>query len=246
MNNIKAIFIKQFQSMLKNPVLIGQAILYLAIVLVLTFFIGGPPEDCDSCIPAYVCAQCLEDNPPLDTPNPSLAGLFTVMFVGLALVGAASALVIEDKTTQNLRFMSMARVKPGQYMLGTTTAMFSLIFVILICYALSGRYLGIDMLWFMAVTMSGAIVSILLGIVMALSKAPALTTPISLFLGMGPMLSTFNETLARGLRFTYTQQINLAVSDLSGDLSSNFIIIGINGAVTLLLFIIMYRKGVLG
>ena len=245
MNNIKAIFIKQFQSMLKNPVLLGQAILYLIIVVILTFFIGGPPDDCYSCIPAYVCEQCLEDNPPLDTPNPSLTGLFTVMFVGLALVGAASALVIEDKTTQNLRFMSMARVKPGQYMLGTTSAMFVLIFIILILYALSGRYFGVDMLWFMAITMSGAIVSILLGIVMALSKAPALTTPISLFLGMGPMLSTFNETLARALYFTYTQQINLAVSDLNEDLSRNFMIIGINGALILLLFVLMYRKGVL-
>jgi len=168
------------------------------------------------------------------------------MFVGFALVGSASALVIEDKTTQNLRFMAMADVKPWQYLVGTVVSMAILSVGILALYALVGRYLGVQMIWFMAITMSGAIVSILLGLVVGLSKAPGLTTLLSLVLGLGPMLSGFNEALARVLRFTFTQQVNLAVSDLSADLSTNFMIIGANGAVILLLFVWMHRKGVLG
>jgi len=244
MRNAKAIYHKQLQSLLKNPGMIVQAVIFLILVIAITFLIGDDtPVDCDSCIPAYVCETCAETNAPLDTPNPSLAGLFVVMFVGFAVVGSASALVMEDKNTQNLRFMKMADVKPYEYLVGTAVSMFAVILVILILYALVGRYFGADMLWFMAATASGALVSVLLGLVVGLSKAPGLATLFSMVFGLGPMLSSFNETLARLLRFTYTQQVNLAVSGLDGDLSTNFIVIAANGAVVLAYFIWMHRKG---
>jgi len=248
MKNIKAVFIKQFQSLLKNPVMLAQALFYLVLILIITFLVGTNDDiECHVCIPAYVCATCLEANPPLDVPTPSITGLFTVLFVGLAMVGAASALVVEDKTTKNLRFMTMAKVKPKEYLIGTAASMASLSFVVLLLFAIVGRYFGVQMLWFMAVTGFGAVVSMLFGITLGLSKYPYLTTPLSLIVGMGPMLSSFNETLAHALRFTYTQQINLAVSDFhSGyplDLTNNFLIIGANGLVVLVLFVWMLRKG---
>jgi len=246
MRNVKAIFFKQFASLIRNPGLIVQAVLFVILVVVMTFLIGDDgPKDCSYCIPAYVCAPCLEENGP-DIPSPSLAGLFTVMFVGFAIVGSASALVLEDKTTKNLRFMAMADVKPWQYLIGTVASMAIISVALLILYAVVGRYLGMRMVWFMAVTSSGALVSIMLGLVVGLSKVPVLTTLLSLILGLGPMLSDFNDALAHMLRFTYTQQIRLAISDLSADLTTNFMVIGANGAVILLLFIWMHRKGVLG
>jgi len=190
-----------------------------------------------------VCAQCLEENVSPDTPNPSLSGLFALMFVGLSLMGSASALVLEDKTTQNLRFMTMSGVKPFQYLLGTIPSLFMLSFAVVVLFSLVGGYFGAEMLRFVSVTAMGAMVSTLLGVAIGLSKAPILATPFSLLLGFGPMLSTLNATLARYLRFTYTQQINLAVSDLSQDMSSNFLIIGINGFVILLVFVWMHRRG---
>ena len=247
MKNTMAIFFKQFQSLLRNPALIVQAALFLILVIVMSVLIVGYEDrDCESCIPAYVCETCMEENVHSYNPAPSLAGLFTVMFVGFALVGSASALVIEDKTTQNLRFMAMADVKPWQYLIGTLVSMAIITFGILVFYALVGRYFGVQMLWFMAVTALGALVSILLGLVVGLSKFPSLATLLSLVLGLGPMLSRFNEELARVLRFTYTQQVNLALGDLNGDMTTNFMIIGANGIVILLIFIWMHRKGVLG
>jgi len=247
MRNSKAIFFKQFQSLIRNPGMIVQAALFLILVIVMTFLIDGHDDtDCETCIPAYECAACLEDNAHSNNPAPSLAGLFTVMFVGFALVGSASALVIEDKTTHNLRFMAMADVKPWQYLVGTLVSMAILSFGILVFYAMVGRYFGVQMLWFMAVTASGALVSILLGLVVGLSKAPGLATLFSLVLGLGPMLSGFNDELARVLRFTYTQQVNLALGDLYADMTTNFMVIGANGAVILLIFVLMHRKGVLG
>jgi len=242
MNNIIAVYIKQIQSLVKNPVMLVQAVLFLGLVFVITLLIGVDEEiDCDACIPAYVCAVCTEENT-LDTPDPSMAALFTVMFVGLTLMGTASSLVTEDKTTNNLRFMTMAKVKPFQYLLGTGAALFSFVFIIIILFATVGGYFEY-MLWFIAVTSFGALVSILLGTAIGLSKMPILAMPVSLVLGMGPMLSAFNETLANALRFTYTQQINLALSNVEYDMSSNFIVIGINGLVVLAFFIWMHRKG---
>jgi hypothetical protein len=242
MKNLKAVFIKQLQSMIKSPALLVQGILFAAMVLVMTFLIG-PDRECDVCIPATICDTCLEEDPRHSWPEITFAGVFTVMFVGMALMGSASALVQEDKTTHNLRFMTMAGVKPFQYLPGTAAALFIVTFGLLLIFGAVGRYFGAQLPWFIAATTAGAAVSILLGIAIGLSKAPLLATPVSMIFGMGPMISTFNENLARWLRFTYTQQVNLALRDLDADLRQNLMIIGANGLVILLAFVWMHRKG---
>ena len=244
MNNTGAIFIKQFTSLLKVPSMIIQGIMFLLIAGAIIFFIGEDEvRDCDTCIPAYVCAVCEEEaNARFELPIPSQVGLFTVIFIGLSLIGSASALVFEDKTTTNLRFMAMADVKPYQYLLGTVSSMIIVVAVMLVFYALLGGYFGSNMFWFMAVGVSGGIVSILLGVVIGLSKIPIIATPLSLILGLGPTFANLNETLANILRFTFIQQVNIAISDLDADLTSSFLIIGVNGVVVLSLFIIMHRK----
>jgi len=244
MNNTKAIFVKQMQSLIRNPGLIVQGIIFLIIALAFSFLLGLiDNEPCDDCITAYVCEVCAENDPFANTPDPSLPGLFAMVFVGLALVGSSSAMVLEDKKTQNLRFMVMAGMKPHQYLPGTAAALFIVTFVIILLFSISGGYFGMQMVRFVGITMFGALVSTLLGIALGLNKYPVIATPISILLGFGPMLSTFNQTLARYLRFLYTQQINLAVSDLDADLTSNFAIIGINGLVVFALFVWIHRKG---
>jgi len=244
MRNAVAIFHKQLASLVRNPAMLAQALAYIVIAAVITFLLNLlDSEECTDCIPAYVCAKCLEEGALANLPSPSMVGMFCMMFVGMAMVGSASALVLEDKTTQNLRFMTMAGVKPYQYLLGTIPAVFVLALVVVILFSTVGGYFGAEMVRFVMITATGALVSTLLGVAIGLSRAPVLAAPASIILGMGPMLSTFNETLARYLRFTYTQQINLAVSDLSQDMSGNFAIIGINGLVVLLVFVWMHRRG---
>ena len=244
MNNTKAIFIKQMTSLLKVPSMIVQGVLFLIIAAAFVFFLG-PDEvhECDYCIPAYVCAPCEQEAyERFELPIPSGVGLFAVVFIGLALIGSASALVIEDKTTTNLRFMAMADVKPYQYLVGTVASTIIVVAVMLVFYALLGGYFGVDMFWFMAIGVSGGLVSILLGVVVGLSKVPILATPLSLILGLGPTFGSQNETVANMLRFTFIQQVNIAIADLSADLTSSFLIIGANGAVVMLLFVFMHRS----
>ena len=240
MNNIKGIFYKQMQSLAKMPLLIGQAVLFLVLAGVMTFFLS--PDDCDDCIPAYVCAACIEAGTPQDH-NPSIIGTFVVMFVGMSLLGSAANLVSEDRSTKNLRFMAMANVKPVQYFFGTAPALAIVAFIIIFCFSLVGMYFGTYMLRFVSIATAGMLVSVILGITTGLSKYPFLVLPVSILMGFGPMLSNMNPNLARFFRFAYTQQINLAVGDLDADISFNFLIIGINGLVAIGLFILVHRDG---
>ena len=243
MRNMKAIFIKQIRSMIKNPLLIGQGIMFIIMIVVMTFLMS-PDRECDVCIPAYVCETCLRENPIHSLPSPTIAGMFSVMFMGMVMIGSSSALVQEDKTTHNLRFMTMSGMKPYQYLIGTASALFLVAVSLLFFYALAGRYFGLDTLRFLLLTGSGALVSILFGIAMGLSKMPAIATPISILFGFGPMFSNFNENMARWLHFTYTQQVNLAIYHLDDGLQQRpFLIIGATGLLTLIAFVWMHRKG---
>ena len=241
MRNAKAIFHKQTASLIKNPGMLAQAGVFLLMIIVFAVFLDNT-SNCDFCIPEYICRTCIESNARHGLPDPSMTGMLIFLFTGLTLISSASALVTEDKTTMNLRFMSMADVKPVQYALGTGASMMMFATVIPVLFALVGRYFGMQMFWFWSIAVSGSLVSVLLGLTIGLSKRPALTTPLALILGIGPMLSQFNERLAHSLRFTYTQQIRLAVSNLDADLTDNFLIIAANGAVILVIFIWMHRK----
>jgi len=244
MNNTKAIFIKQLTSLIKVPSMIVQGVIFLLIALAFTFFISADDEyECFDCIPAYVCEPCEIIEAARFRPIiNSTTGLFAVIFVGLALVGSASAIVLEDKTTTNLRFMAMADVKPFEYLPGTVAAMMIVVFFMLIPFALVGGYFGREMFWFMSVGFVGGFVSVLLGSVIGLSKVPALSMPISMVLGLGPSLGSLNESVANAIRFTFIQQVNIAFADLNADLSSNFLIIGVNGIIVFMVFVLMHRK----
>jgi len=244
MINIKAIFIKQLTSLIKAPSMIVQGILFLIIAGAFIFFFPYEEDvECLSCIPAYICAACeyIAYNR-FELPIPSGTAIFAIIFVGLALVGSASGQVAEDKSTTNLRFMAMADVRPWQYLIGTFCAMVIVMSFMLVFYALLGGYFGVDMLRFMSIGVFGGMVSILLGIAIGLSKAPLLATPISLILGLGPTFAAGNEAAANLLRFTFIQQVNIAFADLNADLTSNFMIVAINGVVILLVFFIAHRK----
>ena len=244
MNNINAIFIKQLTNHLKVPSIIIMGFMFLIIAAaILFFFEADEVRDCDVCIPEYVCAPCEEEEANrFQVVIPSQVGIFAVIFIGLALVGSASAIVLEDKATTNLRFMAMADVRPYQYLIGTVASTIIVVAGMLVFYALLGGYFRDSPFRFMAIGISGGLVSILLGIVIGLSKMPALATPISIILGLGPVVMAANEALANVLRFTFIQQVSLAIYDLEADLTSNFLIIGANGVVVLLIFLFMHRK----
>lgn len=243
MNNIKAVYFKQMTSQLRNPQLLIMAAMFIGMALFLTF-LADTEEDCDNCIPAYVCEYHLEQRASRNVPNPSVIGMFSVMFAGLALVSTSSALVLEDKTTQNLRFMTMAGVKPIQYLIATCASLYSYVILIVPLFAVVGGYFGREFFIFVSVVYAGALVSVLLGVAMGLSKYPMISTPIAFFLGFGPMLANMNEGLSSALGITYTLQMSMGLSDdLTWELRTNFLVMGVTAVLVLIFFAWMYRKG---
>ncbi|MCL2407737.1 MAG: ABC transporter permease [Defluviitaleaceae bacterium] len=255
MRNFKAVFIKQTVYNTKVPSLIIMAGIFMAFIIVINILFDAD-DDCGYCTPAVIaveevkCDDCLAN----ETHDPSMAGMFTVMFVGMFLVSHAAGNVRDDKTTKNLRFMTMAGVRPPQYVLGTILSLTIFAVPIAILYATVGGYFGMNMFWFVSVAIPSSIISILLGLAMGLAKNPVFIMPVSLLLGFGPMLSTFNDQVGVFLRWTYTQQVRIAVGNLRADIieyggnfnagmSENFMVIGVNAAVVILILIFVTRKG---
>ena len=246
MNNVKAIFIKQCTSHIKMPIMLIQGLMFLGMAAAFVFlFAPDEPHECYVCIPAYVCYVCqeIEDNR-FQLPTPSPAGMFAAIFVGMAMIGATAQILTEEKTTSNLRFMAMADVRPFQYLLGTMASTLLVATGMLLLFALIGGYIGIETLWFVAIGVSGGIVSILVGMVLGLSKVPIIAQPIAIILGLGPGFSAMNENLANVLRFTFIQQVHLAMAGIGEgeDISQNFVIILINGLVVFAVFAVMHRR----
>jgi len=224
MRNIRAVFTKQMLSYIRNSERYGTALVFLAIPFAILLLVPGAGED-----RAIIVAQ------------------FITMFVGISMIFAASAFIIEDRTTMNLRFMGMAGVKPFQYLIGTCAMLLIVSLVGNLLFALQSLYTGTALINFMTVSMLGAANSMFLGITLSLSPKTASFAPVSgLILGIGPMFSNVNEFLSMIFSFTYTQQVTNVIRgediDITGDITFPLQIILINMAVIFILFVILNMR----
>ena len=211
--NIKAIFTKQTLSYFKNLDFCAAAGFFMALAFAFTLLAPGSEE--------VVIPQ------------------FVTLFTGISMIGAAAGFIREDRRTMNLRFMSMAGVKPYQYLIASSATLLLVSFGALIVYGLLGRHSGQDLIQFLAVTMLGAVNSILFGTTLGLHKVLGnFSLVVGLLLGVGPNFAGFNDTLFNIFRFTYTQQVNLTIL---GEISfaESLPIILANTAVLLVAFLIM-------
>jgi len=219
MRNIKAVFIKQMLSYFKNPTRWGAPAAFLLIPFMLLTLSPGSGEH-----------------------RVQFTTQFLTMFVGIAMIGNSSGFIVEDKSTMNLRFMSMAGVKPYQYLIATCGVLLVVSLGVLILFGLIAGHSGEIMLNFLILSMLGAATSMLLGITLGLSKVAPFSLVVAILLGGGPAWATdFGmEVLSRIMYLTFTYQVNTA---LRGDLTmlpmGAIQIVLINMAVILAAFVIM-------
>jgi len=185
MRNIKAIFKVSLMSYFKIPAIIGTT----------AFMVLAP-------LVFYLITQDGEAS------AAEQVNMFAPMFVGLGMVGTASSFVMGDKVTMNLRFMSMAGVKPYQYLIGTGGSLLVVSLGVMIVFSQIAGYRGEELITFLAICTFGAGIAILLGMSIGMFKYPWLGQPVGLFLAFGTMLSEANETLARVFYYVFTQQIH--------------------------------------
>ena len=219
MRNIKAVFVKQMLSYFKNSAMFATPAFFLGIPFFMLLLLPGLRDD-------YL-------------ERTMIVSQFVIMFIGISTIGAAAAFIAEDRSTMNLRFMSMAGVKPYQYLIATGAALLVTSLAANILFALLLGFSGDTLVGFLIISMLGATCSMLLGITFGLSKFAPFTMIISLLLGVGPIFAGANDTLASIFNFVYTYQVNSAIrSGGAENLESSIRITLINIAVLLVIFIV--------
>ena len=66
--------------------------------------------------------------------------------------------------------------------------------------------------------------------------------PVAVILGFTPMIASFNGTIEKAASVLYTKQLNVILNDFATNFPKALVVMGINIAVLIVLFIIAYVK----
>ena len=227
MKNAKAIFVKQAKDMLGNPISLLPFIIFPAVALIMTLFVKIPENEYYS--------------------ENMFVTMMAAIFAGFGLLQSGSAVVSEDIEKKSLRFLVIAGVKPHEYLLGTGGFLLTVGMAASAVFGLIGGFTGGDFLRFFAVMAASCAASITLGTTIGIltknqQAAAGATVPIAVILGFTPMIANFNGTVEKLAGVLYTQQLNVIVNDFSANFAKAMLTIGINIAVLLVLFVLVYKK----
>lgn len=223
---IKAIFLHQIKETRKNLQVIVLYMVYPVIAVVLTTSMPDFGGDVNYFIVIFA----------------------TMHMVFTPLVSMTST-IAEEKEQNTLRMLVMSNVRPLDYVLGTGSFVFLCTQLGTCVFAYLSSYQSAELLGYVLLMMMGTIVSILLGIMIGLcaktqSSANALTIPVAMILSFLPMLASFNETLKKISSVLYSQQLAdmMYHPNLSTFTSDSLIVLGVNIAVVLGLFLYIFQK----
>lgn len=226
MNNIVAIFKKQIKDTLKNKTIFIQFIMFPMLTLIM--------------------CNTVRIN---EMPRNFFINLFATMYIGMAPLTSMAAIISEEKEKNTLRVLMMSNVKPFEYLLGigSYTWFACMAGAAIIC--IPAQYSARERLLFMAIMAVGILVSLLIGAALGtFSKtqmmATSVTIPVMMAFSFLPMMSLFNDTIAKIAKVTYTEQISQMLNHISS-LQPGFDTILIMAANILLfaaMFTAAYRK----
>ncbi|MCL2437753.1 MAG: ABC transporter permease [Coriobacteriia bacterium] len=227
MNNIKAVIYKQALGFLRDKSFLIQFFMFPAVAFVMTEFVARPDD--------YM-------------PDTLFVGMFAAMFAGMILIPTTAGIIAGDKEGKSLRLMVMSGVKPVQYLIGIMTVLVvfatitSLIFV-----AMVGAEGSSEVALFLLAMIVSVLCSILLGASLGISAksvqaATSTAIPVSMVLGMAPMLGMFNETIGNLFQPFYTMQTSRLIENLSANPTEPLLIIAGNIVVFIVLFLALCKR----
>lgn len=226
MKHISAVLWKQMKDTLKNKTILIQFLMFpvMTIIMENSIKIEGMPDH-------------------------FFAIMFAVMYVGMAPLTSMAAIIAEEKEKNTLRVLLMSNVKPMEYLTGVGIYVWGMCMIGALIIALSGNYTGRSLLYFMIIMAVGLFVSMMIGAVIGtMSKsqmmATSITVPVMMVFSFIPMLSMFNDVIKKVGKVTYTQQINMLLSNVQDlEVSTEpILVIGITALLTLVLFVLAYKK----
>lgn len=225
-NHIKGILWKQTKDTVKNKTILIQFLMFPLMTIIMENAVNIQ-----------------------DLPQHFFTNLFAIMYVGMAPLTSAAAIISEEKEKNTLRVLQMCNVRAGEYLIGNA------IYVVCICMAgslvmgLAGGYGGKDLLLFLLLMLVGHCCSFLLGATTGVfSKnqmvATSITVPVMMVLSFLPMLSMFNDVIGRLAKYIFTQQLFLLVSNVQDPniTGETGCILACNILLILIFFFIVYKK----
>ncbi len=224
MRNILIIIRKQLKDTFKNKTVLIQFILFPAMTLIMenAVRIDGMPEL-------------------------FFTKLFSIMYVGMAPLTSVASIISEEKEKNTLRVLTMANVKPWQYLTGIGS------YVWFLCMIGAGvMATGIkteDIPFYMLIMAAGFVISILAGACIGIfsrnqMSATSIVMPVMMVFAFSPMLAMFNENIEKVARFAYTQQLKKLMDDMtfSGIKTDSSFILAANALLMVAVFFIAFRK----
>ena len=224
MRNVGVIFKKQLKDTLKNKTVLIQFIMFPLMTLIMEHAISLP-----------------------DMPELFFTKLFSVMYMGMAPMTSAAAIISEEKEKNTLRALMMANVKPWEYLLGVGAYVWTL------CMAGAGimatGLASSDIPFYLGVMAAGFVISISLGACIGIFSsnqmtATSLFVPVMLVFSFSPMLAMFNDKIEKVARIFYTQQLRVLMNQMSfeGIKPESIMILAVNAVLAIALFFVAFKR----
>lgn len=226
MSNIMTIFKKQLKDTLKNKIIFIQFIMFPLLTLIMSHevTIEGMPEN-------------------------FFVNLFATMYIGMAPLTSIAAVISEEKEKNTLRVLMMSNVKPYEYLTGVGSYIWlaCMFGAAIICAA--GSFEFQESISFMIIMAIGILTSLLIGAAIGTwSKtqmmATSITVPVMMIFSFMPMLSMFNNTIAKIAKFIFSEQVSIMLSQINSlqPRVGNICIVVANILCFMVLFTIAYKK----
>ena len=224
MHNVGVIFKKQLKDTLKNKTVLIQFIMFPAMTLLMENAVKIP-----------------------DMPELFFTKLFSVMFLGMAPITSAAAIISEEKEKNTLRVLTMANVKAWEYLLGVG------LYVWTLCMAGAGiMATGLpasDIPFYLGIMAAGLVISVVIGACIGVfsanqMSATSLFVPVMMVFSFSPMLAMFNDKIEKVARVFYTQQLRVLMNQMSfeGIKTESILILIVNAVLAVVLFFAAFRK----
>lgn len=224
MRNSWIIVKKQFKDTLKNKTVLIQFVLFPLMTLIMenAVKIDGMPEL-------------------------FFTKLFSIMYIGMAPLTSVASIISEEKEKNTLRVLTMANVKPWQYLIGVG---FYVWFICMIGAGIMAMCIKKENIpFYLSIMAVGFVISILAGASIGVfSKnqmtATSIVMPVMLVFAFSPMLAMFNESIEKVARFAYTEQLKVCMDGMtfSAVKTDNILIPAANAILMVILFFIAFRK----
>jgi ABC-2 type transport system permease protein len=223
MQNVSALFIKQWKDTLKNMPVLVLFLVYPCISLIMTQTVQKQVGEAGFFLSIFATMHCVF------TPIETTANLLS-----------------EEKENNTLRVLIMSNVTLKEYFLSTGGFVLLADLISSTAFLFMSGYTASDTLTFLLIMGIGCMISTILGTCVGLyarnvAAANGLAVPLSMVFAFLPMLSKFNDNIKAVAKFTYSQQISCLIS---GEKLTVFgaAVIGLNAVIFLAVATVLYKR----